>query len=67
MLLRQETFPHGCLDLVISPEGKMLATIDVASGGLCDRKFIFMIWIPSDYCIYFLNKGRLLFARFLPG
>lgn len=31
-LLRQETIPHGCIDLAISPNGKVLATIDVKIG-----------------------------------
>lgn len=28
-LFLQETLPHGCIDLAISPDGKILATIDV--------------------------------------
>ncbi len=31
-LLLQRTIPHGCIDLAISPDGKMLAIIDINRG-----------------------------------
>jgi WD40 repeat protein len=58
-LRRQETLPHGCLDLAISPDGTMLATIEVLTADGPVRQEIYVYDLNSFQLLHvFPQKGE---------